>query len=342
MAEPGVTNFGAMRKGFIHSIGNTPLIRLNKVSELTGCEIYGKAAFLNLGGSVKDRAALYIVRDAEEKGLLKPGGVIVEGTACNTGIGLALVGNAKGYKTVIMIPKTQSQEKKDMLRISGATLVEVPVFDNIANRQAHYKTTGQEIWAQTGGKIDGFICAIGTGGTLPGVEKYLKEKNPNIGMADPMGAAIQAHYKTTGQEIWAQTGGKIDGFICAIGTGGTLPGVEKYLKEKNPNIGMADPMGAAMYSYYSTGVLESTGTSKSEGIGQGRVTANLDGWVEMLIFGVRYSAKIFDTESLKSKNLPSPEWMVPGYKEIDVPEVFEDVLSTVELTPYSSLLTDEE
>ncbi|CAK9214335.1 unnamed protein product [Sphagnum troendelagicum] len=344
-----------VRRGFVDSVGNTPLIRLNAASKATGCEIYGKAEFLNPGGSVKDRAALYIVKDAEEKGLLKPGGLIVEGTAGNTGIGLALVGNAKGYKTVIVIPQTQSQEKKDMLRLAGATLVEVPAvpyknpnnyvkysgrlaealaqFDNIANRQAHYETTGPEIWKQTEGKVDGFICAIGTGGTLAGVGKYLKEQNPNV------------------------------------------------------RIGMADPMGAAMYNYYSSGVLQSSGTSISEGIGQGRVTANLESWgvpardggaVDFwcqvtdeealpLIFdllkqegfcmggstainiggaiklakelgpghtivtilcdlGTRYQSKVFNVDFLKSKGLPYPEWLDPAFKDVSVPQVFETVI----------------
>ncbi|MGY8991985.1 MAG: cysteine synthase A, partial [Rhodospirillales bacterium] len=219
-----------IRDGFIESIGNTPLIKLQKASELTGCNILAKAEFMNPGLSVKDRAALFIVRDAEEKGLLKPGGVIVEGTAGNTGIGLALVGNALGYRSVIVIPDTQSEEKKDMLRLAGADLRQVPAvpykdpnnyihfserlakeidaaepngaiwanqFDNVANRDGHYRTTGPEIWRQTDGKVDGFICAVGTGGTLAGIAKYLKEHNKNIkiGLADPGGAALYEYYK---------------------------------------------------------------------------------------------------------------------------------------------------
>ena len=215
--------------GFVELIGNTPLIRLHGPSEATGCEILGKCEFLNPGGSVKDRAALFIVRDAERRGVLKPGGTIVEGTAGNTGIGLALVGNALGYRSVIVIPETQSQEKKDMLRLCGAELIQVPAvpyrdpnnyvkysgrladelaekepngaiwanqFDNVANRQAHVETTGLEIWEQTGGKVDGFICAVGTGGTLAGVGMALKERKPSvtIGLADPMGAALYNHY----------------------------------------------------------------------------------------------------------------------------------------------------
>src|SRR5512134_2467102 len=214
-----------VRDGFVGAIGNTPLIRLRGPSEATGCNVLGKAEFLNPGGSVKDRAALYIILDAEERGLLKPGGTIVEGTAGNTGIGLALVGNARGYRTVIVIPQTQSQEKKDMLRLCGAALREVPAvpykdpnnyvhvserkakelaakepngaiwanqFDNVANRDGHYRTTGAEIWEQTDGTVDGFTCAVGTGGTLAGVAAALKERNPDvkIALSDPMGAAL--------------------------------------------------------------------------------------------------------------------------------------------------------
>src|ERR1051326_9107866 len=218
-----------IRDGFIGTVGNTPLIKLRRASEMTGCTILGKAEFLNPGGSVKDRAALYIIKDAEERGLLRPGGVIVEGTAGNTGIGLALVGNARGYRTVIVIPETQSQEKKDMLRLCGADLRQVPAvpykdpnnyvhvserlagelaakeangaiwanqFDNVANRTGHYRTTGPEIWRQTDGKVDGFVSAVGTGGTLAGVGLYLKEQNPQvkIALADPMGAALYSYY----------------------------------------------------------------------------------------------------------------------------------------------------
>ncbi len=219
-----------IRDGFLGTIGNTPLIRLNRVSDETGCEILGKAEFLNPGGSVKDRAALFIVRDAEERGLLKPGGVIVEGTAGNTGIGLALVGNARGYRSVIVIPDTQSQEKKDMLRLAGADPRQVPAvpykdpnnyvhvshrlaeelaesepegavwanqFDNVANRQGHYETTGPEIWEQTQGAVDGFICSVGTGGTLAGVAQALRErkKDVRIVLADPLGSALYNYYK---------------------------------------------------------------------------------------------------------------------------------------------------
>src|SRR6201997_3804901 len=220
-----------IRDGFVGTVGNTPLIKLRRASEETGCTILGKAEFLNPGGSVKDRAALFIIKDAEERGALRPGGVIVEGTAGNTGIGLALVGNARGYRTVIVIPETQSQEKKDMLRLCGAELRQVPAvpyknpdnyvhvsgrlaqelaasepngaiwanqFDNVANRTGHFRTTGPEIWAETEGKVDGFICAVGTGGTLAGVGMYLKQQNPKIriGLADPLGAALYSYYKT--------------------------------------------------------------------------------------------------------------------------------------------------
>ncbi len=327
--------------GFVGAIGNTPLIRLRKLSEETGCEILGKAEFTNPGGSVKDRAAWAIIKDAEESGTLRPGGIIVEGTAGNTGIGLALVARARGYRTVIVIPDTQSQEKKDILRISGAELREVPAvpyrdpdnyvhvserlaqelnqshpqgaiwarqFDNVANRRGHYETTGPEIWQQTDGKVDGFVSAVGTGGTLAGVGMALKERNKNISIA------------------------------------------------------LADPMGAALYNYYAHGELKSEGSSISEGIGQGRITANLEGLdVDMpfqipdseaipYVFdmlereglclgassgvnvagavrlakelgpdhtivtilcdgGMRYQSKLFNPAFLREKGLPVPEWL---------------------------------
>ncbi|MFB2975434.1 cysteine synthase A [Microseira sp. BLCC-F43] len=240
-----------IKDGFVGTIGNTPLIRLNSFSEETGCEILGKAEFLNPGGSVKDRAALYIIKEAEEKGLLKPGGTVVEGTAGNTGIGLAHICNAKGYKCLIIIPDTQSQEKMDALRTLGAEVRPVPAvpykdpnnyvrlsgriasemenaiwanqFDNLANRRAHYETTGKEIWEQTDGKIDAFTCATGTGGTYAGVSMYLKDKNPNV--------------KTV----------------------------------------LADPMGSGLYSYAKTGEIKIEGSSITEGIGNSRVTANMEG-----------------------------------------------------------------
>ena len=245
-----------IRDGFIGAIGNTPLIRLNGPSEATGCEILGKAEYANPGGSVKDRAALYIVRDAEKQGLLKPGGVIVEGTAGNTGIGLALVANALGYRAVIVIPDTQSQEKKDMLRLCGADLREVPAapYSNPGN-YVHVSQRLAEELAKT--EPNGAIWAN-------------QFDNP---------ANRQAHVETTGPEIWQQTSGKVDGFICSVGTGGTLAGTASTLRGLNNNIkiGLADPMGAALYEYYANGELKSEGTSITEGIGQGRITKNLEG-----------------------------------------------------------------
>ena len=245
-----------IRDGFIDTIGNTPLIKLKRASEETGCEILGKAEFLNPGGSVKDRAALFIVRDAEKRGTLKPGGVIVEGTAGNTGIGLTLVGNALGYRSVIVIPETQSQEKKDMLRLCGAELIEVPAVP-YADDNNYVKYSGR-------------------------LAEELNEKEPSgaiwANQFDNV-ANRQAHLEGTGPEIWEQTQGKVDGFICAIGTGGTVAGVGMALKERNPEIviAIADPMGAALYHYYKHGELKAEGTSITEGIGQGRVTANLEG-----------------------------------------------------------------
>ena len=243
-----------VRDGIVETIGNTPLIRLRKASELTGCEILGKAEFMNPGQSVKDRAALAIIRDAEKRGALRPGGVIVEGTAGNTGIGLALVGNALGYRTVIVIPNTQSQEKKDMLRLAGAELVEVPAAP-YANPNNYVKVSGRLAERLASSEPNGAIWA---------------NQFDNV-------ANRQGHFETTGPEIYEQTQGKVDGFICAVGTGGTLAGVGMALKARNPKItiGLADPMGAALYSYYTTGELKSSGSSITEGIGQGRITANL-------------------------------------------------------------------
>ncbi len=243
-----------MRNGLIEAIGNTPLIRLRKASEMTGCEILGKAEFMNPGGSVKDRAALAIIRDAEEKGLIRKGGVIVEGTAGNTGIGLALVGNALGYRTVIVIPETQSQEKKDMLRQCGAELVEVPAVP-YANPNNYVKVSGR-------------------------LAERLAKTEPNgafwANQFDNV-ANLRGHERTTGPEIFAGTNGKVDGFICAVGTGGTLAGTAKALRAAKPGIaiGIADPMGAALYSHYTTGALKAEGSSMTEGIGQGRITANI-------------------------------------------------------------------
>ncbi len=324
-----------IRDGFIGTIGNTPLIRLRGPSQLTGCEILGKAEFLNPGGSVKDRAALYILLDAEKRGLLEAGGVVVEGTAGNTGIGLALVGNARGYRTVIVIPATQSQEKKDMLRLCGAELREVPAvpYKNPEN----YVHVSERLAKQMGA--------------------FWANQWDNT-------ANREAHLLGTGPEIWAQTGGKVHGFTCAIGTGGTLAGISIYLKQKNRNIRIAvsDPMGAAMYSWFKHGELKSEGSSITEGIGQGRVTRNIDGapvddayqvtdaealpWVFRLLkeeglclggssainvagavrlakdlgpghtvvtiladSGTRYQSKLFNPAFLKEKGLPFPDWL---------------------------------
>jgi len=327
--------------GFVGSIGNTPLLRLKKASEETGCEILAKAEFLNPGGSIKDRAALAIIKDAEAKGLLKPGGVIVEGTAGNTGIGIALVGRALGYRSVIVMPETQSQEKKDMLRLCGADLRLVPAvpYKNPDN-YVHYSRRLAEELAKT--EPNGAIWA---------------NQFDNV-------ANRQGHYETTGQEIWNQTDGKLDGFICAVGTGGTLGGISMALKEKNKdiNIGIADPMGAALFNYYKNGELKAEGSSITEGIGQGRVTTNLEDVIvdtpfqipdeeavnvvfdllkhEGLIvggssgvnvagairlakemgpgkrivtilcdIGTRYQSKLFNPTFLKENNLPVPDWM---------------------------------
>ncbi len=330
-----------IRNGFIETIGNTPMIRLRKASELTGCEILGKAEFLNPGGSVKDRAALYIVKDAETRGLLKPGGTIVEGTAGNTGIGLALVGNALGYKSVIVMPETQSQEKKDMLRLCGADLRLVPAVP-YANPMNYVRYSGQlaeEIAAQS---PRGAIWA---------------NQFDNL-------ANQRAHIETTGPEIWEQTQGKVDAFVCSVGTGGTLAGVGIALKEFNRKVKiyLADPMGSAIYSWYARHELKAEGNSITEGIGQGRITKNLegaplDGWFQVtdeemlpvlfdlviedgLIlggssginivgaikvakalgpghtvvtiladYGTRYQSKLFNPAFLKSKNLPVPSWI---------------------------------
>lgn len=262
-----------IRDGFTDTIGNTPLIRLKRASEETGCEILGKAEFLNPGSSVKDRAALYIIRDAEKRGLLKPGGVIVEGTAGNTGIGIALVANALGYRSVIVIPDTQSQEKKDMLRLCGADLREVPAVpyknpDNYVHfserlaRELNESEPNGAIWAQQFDNV----------------------------------ANRQAHIEGTGPEIWEQTDGKIDGFVSAVGTGGTLGGISIALKEKNPGItiALADPPGAALYNYYTHGELKSEGSSITEGIGQGRITANLQDVI------IDRAYQIDDTETVQT------------------------------------------
>src|ERR687894_1717122 len=245
-----------IQDGILAAVGNTPLIRLRGPSELTGCTILGKAEFLNPGQSVKDRAALFIIRDAMQRGELRPGGVVVEGTAGNTGIGLTLLGKALGLRTVIVIPDTQSEEKKDMLRLAGAELVEVPAVP-YSNPNNYVKVSGRLAERLAATEPNGAIWA---------------NQFDNV-------ANRQGHIETTGPEIWEQTGGKVDGFVCAVGTGGTLAGGGMALKARNPKvrIGLADPMGAALYSYYTTGELKETGSSITEGIGQGRITGNLEG-----------------------------------------------------------------
>ena len=245
-----------VRDGFIDSIGNTPLIKLRAASAATGCDIYGKAEFLNPGGSVKDRAALAIIEDAEKRGALRKGGVIVEGTAGNTGIGIALVANARGYRSVIVMPETQSQEKKDMLRLCGADLRLVPAvpYANPGNYVRYSETLAREIAAK---EPNGAIWA---------------NQFDNVANRD-------GHYRTTGKEIWDQTDGKVDGFTCSVGSGGTLGGVALALKERNKNvrIALSDPMGSVLYNWKTTGELKAEGNSVTEGIGQGRVTKNLEG-----------------------------------------------------------------
>ena len=334
------------------AIGNTPLIRLNKLSDLTGCEILGKAEFMNPGQSVKDRAALYIIRDAVARGLLGPGGTIVEGTAGNTGIGLALVGASMGYRTVIVMPETQSQEKKDMIRLAGAELIQVPAapYRN-PNNYVRYSGRLAEALAKT--EPNGAIWANQFDNT----------------------ANRQAHIEMTGPEIWDQTGGRVDGFICAVGSGGTLAGVAMALQPKGVKIGLADPDGAALYNFYTSGELRAEGSSISEGIGQGRITANLEGFrpdfaynipdaealpivfdtlaeegiclggssgvnlagavrmaremgpghtiVTILCdYGTRYQSKLYNPEFLREKGLPVPAWL--DRPAADIPSVFED------------------
>ena len=325
----------------VEAIGRTPLIKLKRASASTGCTILGKAEFMNPGGSVKDRAALAIIQDALARGALKPGGVIVEGTAGNTGIGLAMVGSALGFRTVIVIPETQTQEKKDMLRLVGAELVEVPAVP-YANPNNYVRYSGRLAEALSKSEPNGAIWA---------------NQFDNV-------ANRRGHYETTGPEIYADTSGKVDGFVCAVGTGGTLAGVGMALKERNPDvkIALADPMGAALYEYYAHGVLKAEGSSITEGIGQSRITANLEGAAIDLAFqipdeealpvvfdlaeeeglllggssgvniagalrlakamgpgriivtiladsGVRYASKMFNPEFLRSKNLPVPTWL---------------------------------
>ena len=334
------------------SIGNTPLIKLRAASDATGCTILGKAEFVNPGQSVKDRAALYIIRDAEAKGLLKPGGTIVEGTAGNTGIGLSLVGASLGYKSVIVIPDTQSEEKKEMLKLTGARLVQVPAvpYRNPNNYVKYSKRLAEQL-----NKTE-------TNGAL------WANQFDNI-------ANRQAHFETTGPEIWTQTAGKVNGFICSCGSGGTLAGVALALQDKGVKIGLADPMGASLYSFYTNGELKADGSSITEGIGQGRITENLrdlqPDYVFQIVdeeaipivfdlleneglclggssginiagamhlaremgpgntivtilcdYGTRYQSKLYNPSFLKSKGLPVPEWLlnIP----INMPSVFEE------------------
>ena len=344
----------AKHKDLISAIGNTPLIRLNRVSALTGCEIWGKAEFLNPGQSVKDRAALFIIHDAVKSGALKPGGTIVEGTAGNTGIGLTLVANALGYKSVIVIPDTQSQEKKDALRLYGAELIEVPAKP--------YKHPNNYI------KVSGRLA-----------EKLNRELPNGAVWANQFDntANRRAHVETTGPEIWHDTNGRVDGFICAVGSGGTLAGVAEALRARSSDvkIGLADPEGASLFNYYANGELKSAGNSITEGIGQGRITANLEGLkidlpyqisdaealpyifdlleheglclggssainiagavrmardlgpgktiVTVLCdYGNRYASKIFNPEFLRAKGLPVPNWL-EGRTPIDISSVLE-------------------
>ena len=328
----------------LEAIGHTPLIKLKGASARTGCTILGKAEFMNPGGSVKDRAALSIIHAAIASGALRPGGTIVEGTAGNTGIGLALVAHALGFRTVIVIPETQSQEKKDMLRLQGAELVEVPA--------APYSNPNN--YVRYSGRLADELAKTDPNGAI------WANQFDNL-------ANRQAHLDTTGPEIWDETNGKVDGFICAVGSGGTLAGVGMALRARNPKvqIGLADPMGAALYNYYTSGVLKSEGSSITEGIGQGRITANLEGFGVDAAFqisdeealdivfelaeheglllggssginvggaiklaeklgpghvivtilcdgGMRYASKLFNPAFLRSKNLPVPRWMERG------------------------------
>jgi cysteine synthase len=334
----------------IDAVGHTPLIKLKRASEETGCTILGKAEFMNPGQSVKDRAALFIIRDAEKRGLLQPGGLIIEGTAGNTGIGLSVVGNALGYRTVIVIPDTQSQEKKDALRALGARLIEVPAVP-YKNPNNYVKYSGRLAEALARTAPHGAIWA---------------NQFDNV-------ANRQGHVETTAAEIWADTDGRVDGFVAAVGTGGTLAGVAEGLKRKRTSIriGLADPEGAAIYSWFKTGELKAEGSSITEGIGQGRITANLDGIqldeafqisdaealaivfrlvteeglmlggssginiagamrlarqmgpghtiVTILCdFGSRYQSKLYNPEFLRSKGLPVPDWLDDGATPLPV------------------------
>jgi cysteine synthase A len=342
-----------VKSSVVDAIGNTPLIRLRRASELTGCEIYGKAEFMNPGQSVKDRPARQMVLAAEKRGDLKPGGLIVEGTAGNTGIGLALVAKARGYRVIIVIPDTQSQEKKDMLRLSGATLIEVPAvpysnpnnyqhiakrladrlrrsepngvlfadqWNNLDNRAAHYLTTGPEIFSDTGGKVDAFICSVGTGGTLAGVTQYLREKKPGIviGCADPEGAAMYNLFKS-GEAIATEGSSVTEG----IGLGRATPIVgdlkveRPYLipdTEALPHIfDMIEHEGLVLGG--SSGINIAGAIRLARDLGPGHTIATV-----LCDYGTRYQSKLFNREFLRSKNLPIPEWMEKD-GEIEVPYV---------------------
>lgn len=339
-------------KDLANAVGKTPLIRLTRASEETGCEILGKAEFLNPGQSVKDRAALFIIRDAVAKGLLRPGGTIVEGTAGNTGIGLALVGASMGYRTVIVIPETQSQEKKDMIRLAGAELIQVPA--------APYKNMNNYI--RYSGRLAAKLAQTEQNGAI------WANQFDNV-------ANRQAHVETTGPEIWEQTNGKVDGFVCAVGSGGTLTGVAEALRPHGVKIGLADPEGAALFNWYTKGEMSSEGSSITEGIGQGRITANLEGFTPDMCYripdaealpvvfdllseeglclggssginvagairmaqemgpghtivtvlcdyGNRYQSKLFNPEFLRAKGLPVPKWLDQAPRAL--PSVFED------------------
>lgn len=335
------------------AVGNTPLIRLRRVSEETGCEILGKAEFMNPGQSVKDRAALFIIRDAIAKGELQPGGTIVEGTAGNTGIGLALVGASMGFKTVIVIPETQSEEKKDMLRLAGAELVQVPAapyrnpnnfvryserlakelaktephgaiwanqFDNVANRQAHVETTGPEIWAQTEGRVDGFVSAVGSGGTLAGVAEALQPKGVKIALADPMGAALFSYY-TTGE--LATEGGSIAEGIGQVRITENLKGFKPDFSYQVPDdealpyvFDLLRDEGLVMGGSTAINIAGAVRLARDLGPGHTIVTVLCD-------YGTRYQSKLFNPAFLKDKKLPVPAWMTRG--PVSIPGVFEDV-----------------
>jgi cysteine synthase A len=329
------------KKDFIDLIGNTPLLRLKRASEETGCEILGKCEFLNPGQSVKDRAALFIVRDAEAKGALRPGGVIVEGTAGNTGIGLALVGNALGYRSVIVMPETQSQEKKDMLRMCGADLRLVPAvpykdpnnyvkysgrlaeeiaktepngaiwanqFDNVANRQAHVDGTGPEIWRQTDGKIDGFTCAVGTGGTLAGVAMALKERDTDtqIWASDPLGAGIYKLYKPDGPVIEGDsiTEGIGQGRITANLEGAPIDDAQQVTDEEALDVVFNLVVDEGLVMGGSTGINVAGAVKMAKALGPGHTIVTV-----LCDYGSRYASKMFNPEFLRSKNLPVPEWL---------------------------------